>query len=216
MLMKNKVILLLSGGIDSTVLLFWLLKNDYDVYPLHINYGQITATAEIRAIHSLTPNEILKKTFFMNVPELITVGSGTLAGEYPHYTDSKKQWYESEFFPNRNLLLLTLASSYGYKNDIPNISIGVVGRNSYNDTKKTFLNLVQRTVTNSLTKIEIIAPFAGKSRKFVIDEAISLKTPLEFTFSCNSLNEKHCLLCTSCLERQKALEAIGKANFIYF
>lgn len=210
--MENKVVLLLSGGIDSVVLLYWLIENKYKVYPLHINYGQTTNESEIKAIKQILSKELLSHTFFMDVPSLITMGSGTLTGEYPKQVGSREAWHEKEFFPNRNLILLTLASSYSSNIDINKISIGVVGRNSYSDTKNSFLKSAQKTLSLSLNPIEIIAPFAGRSRKEVIRSAIDFNVPIELTFSCNSHSGNHCLFCNSCLERQQALDLMGKHN----
>lgn len=203
---NNKVILLFSGGIDSTVLLFWLLARNYDVFPLFINYGQRSYEGELKAVNKILnglnrQNDLLT----LNMPELQIVGSGTLVGEYPKNVSSQEEWYASEFFPNRNMILLSIAAAYGYKLQTYKIAIGVVGY-SYQDTTKMFLKAMEITLEQSIAKYELITPFAEQARQNVIEEAYKLKVPLTNTFSCNATGNRHCLLCTSCYEREEAFQ----------
>ena len=198
-----KVVLLLSGGIDSTVLLYWLLNKEYDVYPMIVNYGQTTFQAEYKSVIEILENLDTRKLLIINIPEVSVLGSGTLIGEYPENITSDCEWYNTEFFPNRNLLLLTLATSYAYSIESTNVAIGVVG-DSYKDTSLSFLNNFNECITNSLKEINIIAPFADKQRELVVREIVNLNVPIHKTFSCNTLSERHCQLCNSCREREEA------------
>lgn len=202
---NNKVVLLLSGGIDSTVLLYYLLDKKFDIYPLYINYGQITSTGEIRAIRNIINGMQINKILVIDISDIKRIGGGSLIGEYPDNLSSHSEWYKYEFFPNRNLLLLTLASNYAYKINAENIAIGVVG-NSYNDTSFKFLDEFENLLKLSLGDYKIIAPFTNLERKVVVEKAVELNVPLELTFSCNALAERHCLLCTSCLDRENAFK----------
>ncbi|BAE82457.1 7-cyano-7-deazaguanine synthase [Desulfitobacterium hafniense] len=203
---KNKVVLLFSGGIDSTVLLFWLLSRNYEIFPLFINYGQKSYEGELEAINKILKDLNTKNNLLtLNMPELQLVGSGALVGEYPKNISSHNEWYASEFFPNRNMILLSIAATYGYKLQISKIAIGVVG-DSYQDTTRTFLEAMEMTLAQSIARYELIAPFAGHPRQKVIEEAYRLQVPLKSTFSCNAMGNRHCLLCTSCYEREKAIQ----------
>lgn len=212
--MNNKIVLLLSGGIDSTILLYWLLEKNYDVYPFYINYGQNTYEGEIKSIKKILPEELLNQTFFLEIPNIKFIGSGTLSNELPEDISSQKEWFQKEFFPNRNMILISLASSYAIKNNITNIAIGVVGENSYSDTKKDFLNSLKKSLCLSLdSTMNIVAPFAELNRKEIIKFASKLEVPLLSTFSCNSLGNKHCLFCNSCREREEAIKIFKNLKF---
>ncbi|RFU70000.1 7-cyano-7-deazaguanine synthase [Bacillus sp. V59.32b] len=209
---ENKVVLLFSGGIDSTVLYYWLVDADYDVFPIHINYGQTTYPGEVKAIKEITHGKFPRKTFFVEVPNLRNIGTGSLVGDLPQSDYSQDNWMKSEFFPNRNMILISIAASYAYKMDINKLAIGVVGENSYSDTGAAFITSIAATLSESLNSFELITPFVGKNRNFVVDECRRLNVPLEKTFSCNCLRNRHCLLCSSCLDRQHLLERLGKQN----
>jgi len=211
---KNKVVLLFSGGIDSTVLYYWLINANYDVFPIHINYGQTTYLGEINAIKEVTSalGELMQSPLFINVPNLKQIGSGTLVGELTLDNNSVDKWSQNEFFPNRNMIFISIAASYAYKMGINKLAIGVVGENTYTDTRSSFIRSIASTLSESLAQFEFIVPFIDQSRKIVLDESVRLNVPIEKTFSCNCLGDRHCLLCNSCLDRQYALEHLGKQN----
>lgn len=205
---REGIILLYSGGIDSTVLLFRLVADGYQVYPMYINYGQITYNGEIKAIKQLLPEELFSRLLILDIADVKKVGLGSLVGDYPENLGSKNEWYSKEFFPNRNMILLALAASYGEKIKCKKIAIGVVGEDSYPDTSLHFIELMNRALLSSVPDIQIIAPYAGLSRNVVISDAIQLCISLEKTFSCNSLEDSHCLFCTSCLDREDTLNKL--------
>jgi len=211
---KGRIVLLFSGGIDSTVLYYWLINEGYNVVPIHINYGQTTYSGEKRAIEEVTLalGKLNSPPIFVDIPGLREVGSGSLTGQTPSTQYSFDKWNESEFFPNRNMILISIAASYAYKLRIDKIAVGVVGENSYADTKSAFIKSIAATLSKSLSHFEIVAPFVDKSRAVVLDQARILNVPIEITFSCNSLGERHCLLCNSCLDREYALKSLGKQN----
>lgn len=209
---KNKVVLLFSGGIDSTVLYYWLVDSGYEIFPIHINYGQTTYLGEVKAIKALTNGVFQRETFFVDVPNLKELGQGSLVGELPKSHYSQDNWMKSEFFPNRNMILISIAASYAFKLGINKLAIGVVGENSYSDTRISFIKSIEATLSESLKQFELITPFANKDRKLVINESRRLGVPIEKTFSCNCLGDRHCLMCNSCLDRQQALEWLGKPN----
>lgn len=204
--MENSgVVVLFSGGIDSTVLLYRLIQEGYDVFPLYINYGQTTYNGEIAAVNKimqiLNTNRLMK----LDVSNISKIGCGSLAGEYPQDIISEEEWYKDEFFPNRNLMLLSLAIIYAYKIKCSNLAIGVVG-DSYRDTSKEFLNKLSDLLLYSLGKYNIIAPYANKDRKVVIEDSVKFNVPLEKTFSCNATGDRHCRLCSSCRDREDAFQ----------
>lgn len=200
---NKEIVLLLSGGIDSTVLLYWLVEKGYTIFPLIINYGQITYESEYRHSIDILKELSIDNLFHVDIPELSKVGRGTLIGEYPQSLTSYSEWYITEFFPNRNLILLTVATSYAYMLNTTNVAIGLVGK-SYKDTSLDFLNSFINCLEISLMSVNVIAPFADKDREQVIMEAVRLDVPLKKTFSCNALSNRHCQLCSSCLEREFA------------
>lgn len=206
---QNKIVILFSGGIDSTVLLYKYLTEGYDVYPLYINYGQITYEGESTAIRNILSDiNISSRLFTLDVKSIKKIGVGSLIEEYPKSKMSKKEWFKSEFFPNRNLILLSLAADYCYKIGGRYVAIGLVGIDSYADTSSEFITGINNIFKITIPTISVIAPYVGMERKILIDDGIKLKVPFKKTFSCNSLGKHHCLICNSCLDREYAFKYI--------
>lgn len=202
---NNKVLLLLSGGIDSTVLLYWLLDKNYDVNTIHINYGQKSFKGEKNAILSL--NICKENHFTLDIPHVSEIGMGSLVGELPNVIESREEWFVKEYFPNRNMILISIAAAYAYKLGCNKIALGVVGQNSYSDTSVEFIDSIKKALISSFgADYQIIAPFVNSKREVVVEEAVRLKVPLTKTFSCNALGNRHCLFCTSCIEREKTID----------
>lgn len=203
--LENKTVILLSGGIDSTVLLYRLIAAGHDLTPLYINYGQLPSDGELSAIKTILPSNLLDRLIIIDIPGIRSLGSGSLIGEYPANLSSKEHWFKSEFFPNRNMILISLAAAYCHKTGAQNIAVGFVGEDSYSDTTIAFVDAMSVALKASIGDILIVAPYAGQSREVVIVDAAKFNVPIERTFSCNSLGDRHCQYCVSCFEREQAI-----------
>ncbi|MTI85365.1 MAG: hypothetical protein FH756_16110 [Firmicutes bacterium] len=206
MVNKSNMVLLYSGGIDSTVLLHRLLLENWDVHPLHVNYGQVTAYKELDAIKRITSCKLKNKLMKINIEEVHEIGAGSLIGNYPDKVYSTNDWHEKEYFPNRNLILTIIAATYCYKISCSNLAIGIVGESSYIDTKIKYLKSVESILAPvGSNPIKIYAPYAELPRIKVVEDAVRFNVDIEKTFSCNALDDRHCYYCNSCKEREEAL-----------
>lgn len=206
--LSNRTVILLSGGIDSTVLLYRLIAEGHDITPLYINYGQIPRNGELSAIRTVLPSVLLDRLIIIDVPGISSLGAGSLVGEYPTNLGSQERWFKSEFFPNRNMILISLAAAYCSKKGIQNIAVGFVGENSYSDTSVAFTDAMSAALRTSIGDVAIIAPYAEQPREVVITDAAKYNVPIEMTFSCNSLGDRHCQYCVSCFEREQAINQL--------
>lgn len=204
----NKTVILLSGGIDSTVLLYRLIAAGHDLTPLYINYGHFPYTGELAAVKAILPSHLLDRLAIITLPGIRALGSGSLIGEYPTNLSSKEHWFKYEFFPNRNMILISLAAAYCHKTGAQNIAVGFVGENSYSDTTIAFVDAMSVALKASVGDMLIIAPYAEQSREVVITDAARYNVPIERTFSCNSLGDRHCQFCVSCFEREQAINRL--------
>lgn len=180
-------LLLFSGGIDSTALLYWKKPE----IALLINYGQVTFEAEQKAAF-----EIAKST---NIPlithslKLDLDGSGTLAGEqFAHYNRY------SEFWPFRNQLLLTIALIFAVKNDLGHVMLGLTKSDDlFKDNSDLFIRKMDDLSRFQEYNVKISAPAIGLS----VQELVQIsKVPinlLAWAHSCNTSNLP-CGKCPSC------------------
>jgi len=186
--MKNKIIVLLSGGMDSSCLIYWLNNNGYSPIALFIDYGQKSRDKEYQAAKAISKSlgiSLVKKSFrFKN-------NNGLLKDNIKNY-----------YYPNRNLLLLTLASIYARENNIFSLAIGLHKSREYPDCSLQFVKAVEKAIFFSLGSRQIIyAPFIKLNKVGVYTIGVKLKVPYKSTFSCYESNKRHCMKCPSCKDR---------------
>lgn len=235
---KDNVILILSGGLDSVSLWFYLLnKYKCNVYPLHIinssniNYGQI------KSINFFS--NLFKKKF----PKLFHPIKYIVTDKYFNFirkANIKNLNYLINnltilangdlLFPiptNPNRLIKYLSFAYDYLNylnvsknlDINTIILGFTPDDSKIIRENTLTTLKAFNLAFSLTiynwKLKILAPFDKRNnfyitKKQLVKYALKHNLPLEKTWSCNNNSLIHCGYCPSCRLRQWAF---NKANF---
>ena len=209
---KDKVLCILSGGIDSTVLLYDLIAQDYDVSAITFNYGQRHAKEIQYAIKTCTELGVKHKIGPISQIRQLLYGS-SLTGGKPvpegHYEDvSMKQTVVA----NRNSILINLAMAWAISKNIPTIAYGAHGGDHeiYPDCREIFVEKI-----NDLAKVvhywplEVIAPYLTKRKEDIVKLGVGLDVPFENTWSCYKGGMYHCARCGTCTERKEAFKLAG-------
>lgn len=192
-----RVVCLSSGGIDSSVILHMLKQKKYEILPLYVDYGHKSAQMEIKSLMKIC-YKLKLESKIIKLDELRTISSGL--------TDSNISHIDHPFFPNRNLLLLTIAASYAYQNSINIVSIGLLDNVIFPDQNKEFVSNAEKTISISLgQEIKILTPLIELDKKEVVGLAKKHQISLEFTYSCYSGESIPCGNCKACVERKSAM-----------
>lgn len=207
---QKSACVLVSGGVESAVLLNDALGRYEQVTPVYIKNGLRWEETEIfhlknyvRSIRNprLLPLKILESTM-----RDLYEGHWSLTGTKVPGANSRDS---SVYLAGRNVVFLTKAGVFAAQNHIGVIEIGVLRGNPFPDSTKVFLKKMADVLEMALSHpIQILAPLA----KFKKDDVIAMgkKLPLEFTFSCiNPKGFEHCGECNKCMERKKAFFAAG-------
>ncbi len=208
-------VLIFSGGLDSTTLLWFLAKVEKHrrIHALTFNYGQrhLKEIEHARKIVEFARNDGIdvehKIVNISSIKDLISVGA--LAGneEVPkaHYEDVAQR---ATIVPNRNMILLSIAVGYAVK----------IGANAvyysahrgdyanYPDCRKEFVKAMDTAVylANIFTPVEIRAPFIDMDKAEIVRLGLKLGVPYELTWTCYEGRERPCLSCGACIERTEA------------
>ena len=200
----KKVVSLLSGGLDSLVLIDFLLQNNFEVFCLFVDYGQISAKFEYEAF--------LKICKFKNIKWYQKIDISNF-GEYVNSSLTKTNFQDS-FFPSRNLLLLTLASSLLENLNCDYIAIGVIQTsNDYPDCIRSYFDDLEALLTISIkNQVKILTPLDNFTKNNIIEYSNKYHLPIEKSYSCEKGKENHCQQCPSCVERFDAINWFNNRN----
>lgn len=193
-----KVVCLSSGGLDSSVLMLMLQKMKYEIFPLHIDYGQNASIMEQKSLHKVC--KFLKlKPKVLNISDVGTISTGI--------TSQSQLTTENPIFPARNLMLLSIATAYALSKSILTISIGSTSNALFPDQRKSFMKKAE-LLLNSATgnHVKILTPLIDLNKREVVSLAKKHNFPLTMTYSCHVGKTKQCGICLNCKERTIAIQ----------
>ncbi|MEA4967093.1 MAG: 7-cyano-7-deazaguanine synthase [Bacteroidaceae bacterium] len=189
-----KVVTLLSGGLDSSLLAYLLKEEMHEQYPIFINYGQLNFKREWDACVNtclqlgLRTSEMIDlKGYGESIPSGLTCENLDIVND--------------AFLPNRNALFLISASAYAFKNDCTHVAIGFLNEANhiFPDQTRGFLDKMEELLYISLGKrIYIMSPFISLNKIDIIK--LAKEKGVTNTYSCHLGSEKPCGKCIACLE----------------
>jgi 7-cyano-7-deazaguanine synthase len=197
---RAKIVILASGGIDSSTMLLLYPQSAFELFPIFVDYGQLSAEREY--------NALLKILKHLGITSSVTKLSVQDAGKI---TDSQLTNIKtlSPYHPHRNLLLLTLGAMYAHKIKSMALAIGIVGGHSapFPDSTRAFIQSAQRVLSTSIRDtIRIYTPLFDFMKSEVIRYGVSTGFKYSLTYSCYSGKKVHCGSCQGCRERQLAFK----------
>ena len=197
MMKNNKVVILLSGGLDSLASLA-LAKEEYDVVKaIHFSYGQMPKSNEIEACQRIC-------SYYDVELELIDINwLANLCADKNSLEDNDSYW-----IPNRNALFVSVAACYAEKLGCGGVVLGanIEEAQSFKDNSLEFQNAMNELLKYSTqTEVRLLAPFIEKTKLEIIKKALELEAPLRLVWSCYSAGDKHCGVCPSCKLLKQAL-----------
>jgi 7-cyano-7-deazaguanine synthase len=201
---------LVSGGLDSVILLGELLRTPGQVFPLYVRCGLYWEAVELehlrRYLHAnRTPSLLPLHVLEMPVRDL-----------YPeHWSLSGKNVPDANtpdaavFLPGRNVLLLAKAMLWCHLHGVGEVSLAPLESNPFPDATPAFFAAFEAVVNQAVEgSVGVRQPYLGLHKPEVMRRGREL--PLELTFSCiRPIGGKHCGACNKCAERRTAFADAG-------
>lgn len=201
---------LVSGGLDSAVLLAEAARVYPAVHPLYIRTGLYWEHAEqlhlkrfLAAIHSpvLHPLSVLEqpvRDLYGNHWSL--TGVGVPAAGTPD---------DDVFLPGRNVLLLAKSLLWCHLNGVPEIAMAPLAANPFPDATPEFFNEFTGAVNRAVEgRVRVLRPYAHLHKSELLHRTAGM--PLKDTFSCiHPVSDLHCGRCSKCFERQQGFRDAG-------
>jgi 7-cyano-7-deazaguanine synthase len=206
--MPGRAVVILSGGLDSTVLLYSMIRDGYDPIAVTFNYGQ-KHSREIecakRTCQELrVPHRIFDLTGLAEVFGGSSLTSACLDVPEGHY---QAENMKSTVVPNRNSIMLNLAMGFAIANDIQMVAYGAHSGDHaiYPDCREEFVEAIQHLATLVDYKpINIVVPFLHWTKAEIVEYGVNLNVSFNNTYSCYKGGEIHCGKCGTCTERKEA------------
>jgi len=208
-------LVLLSGGLDSAVLLSYIGnqgERGEEVVPVHIRCGYAWEHAEAHCIQRLMKSALAPRikplrSIHFDMRDILPEGHWALTGIAPAYDTDDEEVY----LQGRNITLLSKAAVLASQLKIKKIAIGLLKGNPFPDATPTFLQTMGRALTLGLAAdIQILTPFVTWTKADIVKEARRVGLPLDLTISCMMpIGGRHCGRCSKCRERH---DGFVKAN----
>jgi len=206
----SKVLVLLSGGIDSTTLLAHCRKGFDRVGTLSIDYGQAhrreLESAQLIAEYYQVPHKVLTLPKGLFARSALT--GGDPAPSSPYTVESIKQ----TVVPGRNLVFIALAGAVAEREGYSDVAIAAHSGDHaiYPDCRPEFLEAARQALSLGTNgKISLYTPFSQISKREIIQSGVSLGVLYHLTYSCYRGGERHCGVCSTCRERKEAFRTAG-------
>lgn len=206
----SRAIMLISGGIDSAVALWWARQQGWELVPLTF-HSYRRASREVVAVRSLLTDLELDRLVEVAVPFLREVDDLGQPLSNPHLRNAP-----DGYIPARNLVYYAIAAHYA---EIACATRIVGGHNRldsrrYPDAGEPFFRgfneLCRRALyTGRKAELRVVLPLHGLTKTEILRKGLEMGVPLERTWSCYFDGEQPCGECVSCRERAAAFSQIG-------
>jgi 7-cyano-7-deazaguanine synthase len=190
-----RLVTLVSGGLDSTLVASLAAEQGATQFPLFIDYGQRARDRELAACKAAMKFLELSEPSVARVP-----GYGQLIRS--GLTDASLDIVKDAFTPGRNALFLLLAGSYAITQGAESVAIGLLDERFrlFPDQSRQFIRVAEEFLQTSLGQgISIVAPLMQMSKSDVVKIA-KQRNLLGRTYSCHAGESEPCGHCIACKE----------------
>lgn len=213
-------VVLVSGGMDSSVLVHFVAKElgALPLYAISFDYGQrhrreLECAAWQAGAAGAISHVVVDLT---SVTELVAAGTTLVEGgaDVPDLSalDSTALDQPPTYVPNRNMMLLSVAAAYAEAQGARAVYYGAQAHDEYGywDCTPEFLARINNVLSlNRRNGVTVYAPFVDKKKEELVSLGLGLGVDFSRTWSCYRGGERPCGTCPTCVERAKAFTLVG-------
>jgi 7-cyano-7-deazaguanine synthase len=220
---REKAVVIVSGGMDSTTLLYDVVNRGFDTYALSFDYNQKHKKELKYAKRNCKRLNVLHKILKLKVLNEVAPSSLTrkeIDVPQGHYAeDNMKQ----TVVPNRNMVMLSLATSYAISIKAKYLFYGPhAGDHAiYPDCRKEFVEALAHAIELAdWHKVKLVAPYLDMKKEDIVKIGKKIKVDIggkkkkinyKLTWSCYEGKKEPCGKCGTCVER---IEAFHNAGYV--
>ncbi|MEQ5837278.1 7-cyano-7-deazaguanine synthase QueC [Marinobacter sp. NFXS9] len=210
--MSQKVVVIYSGGMDSFTLLHRARAAGYEVHALSFNYGQ-RHVRELECARAVCeqlglPHKVVDMS---PMSDLLSGSSLTDDIDVPegHYEEDSMK---STVVPNRNMILIALATGYAASVGAQAVWFGAHGGDHaiYPDCRPEFVEKMDAVCQiANYEPVRVEAPYMALDKGEILAEGLGMNLDYSQTWTCYNGRDAACGRCGSCVERLEAFAARG-------
>jgi len=216
-----KAVVLLSGGLDSTVALAAAKRDGEVVLALTIDYRQRARAREIAASRAMARrfgvrHRVVRLDFLGELTTSALVRRGEqlpfLSTEQLDDRESTEASMRGVWVPNRNGLFAAIAASFAEGLCAEQIVAGFNREEagSFPDNSADFLERTNAALAlSTLSGVRLVAPTIDLDKREIVRLGYDLGAPLDLVWSCYEGGARHCMSCESCLRLLRAVKSAG-------
>ncbi|MBI1335101.1 MAG: 7-cyano-7-deazaguanine synthase QueC [Armatimonadetes bacterium] len=222
--MKQKAVVLLSGGLDSATALALARTQGFECYAISYDYGQRHRVELTLAAEQARLQEVVKHIVVQ--VDLRQIGGSALTDDIAVPKDRDESAMSADipitYVPARNTVFLSYALAWSEVLGANHIFIGVnaLDYSGYPDCRPEFIEAFER-MANLATKVgvegakmTIHTPLISLTKAQIIEQGLANGVQYDLTSSCYdpAPDGKPCRHCDSCLLREKGFATLGQTD----
>lgn len=197
-----KSVILLSGGLDSTVCLKRAVDDSAAFVALTFDYGQKAAAREIESAQKIcslysVPHRVISLPFLANLGDCALTAENRAVPEFdPAESDFKSLWV-----PNRNGLFVNIGACFAEALTCDTVVAGfnLEEARLFPDNSPEFINATNRALQfSTISGVRLFSYTAHLTKKQIVALGREIGAPIELTWSCYGGGEHQCGKCRSC------------------
>lgn len=212
-----KALVVTSGGLDSTTLLWDVASRGYDeVRAVTFDYGA-RHSKEIDCARSNCqlmgiPHDVIELEVLESLAAIAGSALVNRNVDVPHVRDVMGDPQPVTYVPNRNMIFLSVVAALAEAYGCEHLYYGAQKHDIYGywDATPNFLSAMNAVFSlNRKKPVQLLAPYINHSKGDIIRRGIELGVDYSETWSCYNGGEKPCGTCSTCAERIKGFADNG-------
>ncbi|MFO7915255.1 MAG: 7-cyano-7-deazaguanine synthase QueC [Candidatus Krumholzibacteriales bacterium] len=215
---NDKGLVLLSGGLDSTVALAMGTREYEMLSALFFDYGQVASGRERKASLEIARHFGIEFES-IELPWLGDLSSSFIIGREAGNRLSESGGASDLWVENRNGIFLNIAAAAAVSSGC---SVVIAGFNreeagEFPDNSPEYLEAVNRALNlGERSRVRVESPTVSLDKREIVRKGIGLGVPWESIWSCYRGGERMCGECDSCLRLKSAVGGTEVEDIVRF
>lgn len=207
----ERVLVVASGGLDSTVVAAHYATAGVPTTLLHFHYGARAEGPETKAVTEVA-EALGVDVMFVRMDDLFrnVIGGSPLTNSSDSIAEGEAgAEYAFEWVPARNLIMLSVATGIAEAHGFSTLALGnnIEEAGAYPDNEQEFIRLLNDVMPYAVADgkhVRIEMPVGSMVKHEIVEYGHEIGAPIAESWSCYNAGDVHCGECGPCYMRRRA------------